>query len=371
VSSIVLVSATLTCGGAERQLAGMANYWAATGAQVRLVTWSGPEVPDFFALDPRVRRERFGVGAVARRWHAPLTFYRRIRALRQLLRAVRPDAVISFITVTNVLTLLASVGLGLKVAVSDRAHPATDVTVTRAWALMRRVLYRFAHVVVAQTSAAADWTLRACGKRAVVIPNALRELAPRTAPREPLVLAIGRLDPQKGFDLLLRAFAAIAARFPQWRIAILGEGPELESLRELRTRLGLEPRVSFEGNDDDIEAWMARAALVVQPSRYEGFPNVLLESMAMGAAVISADCIAGPADLIADGVNGRLVPVEQVDALAAAMADLMSQPDTRERLGAEARKVRETYRSDRIMARWSQALNLDIAAADRAGQVMA
>ena len=100
-------------------------------------------------------------------------------------------------------------------------------------------------------------------------------------------------------------------------------GPERERLQQLSEELGLRERVRLLGEIPDVEAWLARAGLVVQPSRFEGFPNAVLEAMALGAAVISADCPAGPAELIRDGLNGRLVPVEDVPALAQAMRELM------------------------------------------------
>jgi glycosyltransferase involved in cell wall biosynthesis len=97
---------------------------------------------------------------------------------------------------------------------------------------------------------------------------------------------------------------------------------------------------------------MARAGLVVQPSRFEGFPNVVLEAMGLGAAVISADCPAGPRDLIVDGINGRLVPVEDIDALCTVMRALMADAAARERLGGQARKVRDIYSQEKIMSKW-------------------
>ncbi|HVO48294.1 MAG TPA: glycosyltransferase, partial [Steroidobacteraceae bacterium] len=161
---------------------------------------------------------------------------------------------------------------------------------------------------------------------------------------------------EKGFDVLLRAFAGIAAQFPQWRVGILGEGVERESLRRLSEELQLAARVEFAGEVREVETWMARAGLLVHPSRREGFPNVVLEAMGMGMAVISADCRAGPAELIENRVNGRLVPVDDVQALSRAMTELMSNPAERERLGGEARKVRERFAPERIMARWEACL---------------
>jgi GalNAc-alpha-(1->4)-GalNAc-alpha-(1->3)-diNAcBac-PP-undecaprenol alpha-1,4-N-acetyl-D-galactosaminyltransferase len=106
----------------------------------------------------------------------------------------------------------------------------------------------------------------------------------------------------------------------------------------------------------DIESWMSRASLVVQPSRFEGFPNVVLEAMGMGAAVICADCRSGPAEIISDGVNGRLVPVEDVATLTEVMSELMRQPEERARLGNEAKKVRQAFRQDLVMTHWEHCL---------------
>jgi len=105
---------------------------------------------------------------------------------------------------------------------------------------------------------------------------------------------------------------------------------------------------------DDVESWLARAGLVVQPSRYEGFPNVVLEAMGMGAAVVATDCAWGPGDMIQDGVNGRLVPTDDVNALAIVMRELIQDPDVRAALGAEAKKVRHKFAQGVVMSQWER-----------------
>lgn len=124
----------------------------------------------------------------------------------------------------------------------------------------------------------------------------------------------------------------------------------------LRRELLLDDRVQFVGQTPDVVSWMAHAGLVVQPSRFEGFPNVVLESMGLGAAVISADCPSGPSELIEDGVNGRLVAVDDVEALAAAMAELIADAGERERLGRAAYAVRERYKQNVVMELWDACL---------------
>ena len=338
-------------------MADMANYWAKNGFDVALATWSGPEVADFFPLDPAVRRAWLNVTLPAASLLGQMRAgYRRIQRLRGLLKEMRPDAVLSFIHTSNVLAILATLGLGVRVVVSERSQPAADPTISRAWRFLRYLLYRRPDAVVAQTADAARWIAENCGVEAIVIPNALRPLPPTEIARQPLVLAIGRLSRLKGFDLLLQAFAGIAPRFRDWSLAVVGDGEELENLLRLRDELKITDRVEFIGQSREIESWMSRAALVVQPSRLEGFPNAVLESMGMGAAVIAADCRSGPAELIVDGVNGRLIPVEDVGTLERVMAELMSRPSLRESLGREAATVRQRYSQDVIMAKWEACL---------------
>lgn len=354
---ILLVTGSLECGGAERVLADMANYWAEKRVDVTFATWSGPEVHDFFPLDRAVRRAWLDVplvrNTVLRQLHAS---FRRVRKLRRLIRNSRPDAVLSFIHTSNVLSILASIGLRTRIVVSERMQPAVDPSLSVPWKLMRRLVYRLSDAAVAQSREAACWIGEYCGKHAIVIPNHLRSLPLPGTTRRALVLAVGRLEYQKGFDLLLRAFAAIAAEFPEWQVAIAGEGRQRDSLVRLRDELGLGRRVEFAGQLADIENWMSTAGLIVQPSRFEGFPNVILEAMGMGAPVIAADCRSGPAEMIEDGINGRLVAVDDVAALSGAMAELMSQPAIREKLGREAAKVRERFSQAAIMAKWESCL---------------
>jgi GalNAc-alpha-(1->4)-GalNAc-alpha-(1->3)-diNAcBac-PP-undecaprenol alpha-1,4-N-acetyl-D-galactosaminyltransferase len=355
--TVLLVIGTLQAGGAERQIADMANFWAVRARKVILVTWSGPEVADFYPLDERVLRVKLATQTP----HALRKLViggnlHRIARLRRLLTAARPDVVLSFVTESNLLTILSAVGLNLHVVVSERVQPALHTALPWTWRVLRRILYRWADAVVAQTEDAAKWLNRNCRIQVTVIPNALRDLPTPTGARRTLVVAVGRLTHQKGFDILLRAFARVAPNFHEWKLAIVGEGEERENLTRLRGELLLDNQVEFVGRTSDVINWMSDAGLIVQPSRFEGFPNVVLEGMALGAAVISADCPSGPSDMIEDGINGRLVPVDEVERLADVMSELISTPSERARLGRAATGVRERYRQDVVMAQWEACL---------------
>lgn len=356
-ANIVLVTGSLRCGGAERVLSDMANYWAERNWQVTFATWSGPEVADFYAINPSVRRVWLDVDSPNNSSLAKLRSHsRRIRKLRNLLSDSNPDAVLSFIDWSNVLTIIAASRLRTRVVVSERIHAAYNIDLSWPWKRLRKFLYSRANAVVAQTDDAARWLRKTCSAKVCAIPNPLRNLPELAAEREMLILAVGRLNGQKGFDLLLRAFAGICCDFEGWSVVIAGAGPEESNLLRLRDQLKLNDRVQFVAPVQDIESLMSRAGLVVQPSRFEGFPNVILEAMGMGAPVISANCPSGPAEIIQDGINGRLVPVGDFLALAEAMKDLMSQPELRARLGKEALKVRQQFRQESIMELWEECL---------------
>lgn len=353
---LVFIVGSLQAGGAERQLSELANYWSVRGAQVTLATWNGPEVGDFYALDRGVERVHLGVRGSRARLLSLIAILAGIVRLRRLIRASRPHAVLSFIDVSNVCCILAAAGLGVRVVVAERTHPALRRSMSRPWRLLRRLSYRHADLVVAQTQDAAGWLERNCRARVRVIPNALRELPSLESRREPLIVAVGRLTEEKGFDLLLRAFALLQRQFPEWRVCIVGEGVERNALVRLSEELELTQRVEFVGEVREVDGWLARASLLVHPSRREGFPNAVLEAMGMGVAVICANCRAGPSELIEDGINGRLVPVDDVGALARAMSELMASPDSRDALGRAARMVRQRFGQEQIMEGWRACL---------------
>jgi glycosyltransferase involved in cell wall biosynthesis len=364
---IFFVADNLEGGGAERVIADMANYWAKNGWKVTIATLTGTTDQDAYALAPSVRRvllDMYGPGKTRMG-----KIYRRVGhvfRLRSELRRYAPDAVISFIHKTNMVTILASFALGLKVIVSERGSPhqksgndqvRSEIPLAWYWRALRRLLYRRASLVTALNEDTAEWLEKECRVDIMVIPVALRDMPDLDVEREPIILAVGRLHPVKGFDLLIDAYAKISARFPSWRVIIIGEGPDESTLKSLCSDLGVSDRVEFLGWVRDVETWMARAGLVVLPSRSEAFGNAILESLAMGAPVISSRC-SGPLSMIEDGVNGKLVPVDDSVALKNAMEELLANPGIRECLGSEALNIRRRYEQELIMSIWESELQM-------------
>lgn len=354
---LVFTIASLGAGGAERMLTELAAHFAQRGHEVVVATFCTPDAVDFYTLPSAVRRVHMGNPAPSRSALGKLAAnLERIRCLRRLLKAECPDSVLSFMDTMNVTTILAAAGLRMRVVVAERSDPASNMMVPKMWRIGRRLTYRFADLVTAQTKGAADWLRAHCGGNVCVIPNALRELPPPTVPRETLVLSVGRLDANKGFDVVVDAFARVHQRFPAWRLAIVGDGPLRDTLAAQARLSGIESKVQWVGTTRQIEGWYARAGMLVQGSRLEGFPNVLLEGMGMGLAVVSTDCRSGPADLVQSGANGVLVPVDDASAMAEAMARLMGNESECQRLGGMALEVRHRYAPQVVLPLWEKAL---------------
>jgi GalNAc-alpha-(1->4)-GalNAc-alpha-(1->3)-diNAcBac-PP-undecaprenol alpha-1,4-N-acetyl-D-galactosaminyltransferase len=262
----------------------------------------------------------------------------------------------------NVLTLLACRPLNLDVVVSERIDPRRQ-PIGRAWGWLRRRVYPSARALVVQTERVRRQMAPLMrGRPTYVVPNAV--WSPETESR-PLqtgsnhartIVAMGRLSGQKGFDLLIDAFAQIAPRHPDWSLRIVGEGPQRGNLEKQVKACDLEGRISLTGWEPQPAAALATAGLFVLSSRFEGFPNALLEAMACGLPVVSFDCETGPAEIIRDGVDGVLVPPEDVDRLAGTIDRLIGDESLRRRLGQAATHVIERFSVERYFGLWEAIL---------------
>ncbi|WP_435835384.1 glycosyltransferase, partial [Streptomyces avermitilis] len=168
-------------------------------------------------------------------------------------------------------------------------------------------------------------------------------------PTAKVIAAAGRLVPGKRYDVLLEAFCAVAAKAPDWELRIYGGGAEKERLQGLIDGLGLGGRARLMGVRTPIEAEFARASLVVSASDAESFGMTLVEAMRCGVPVVSTDCPLGPAEIITDRVDGRLVPVRDARALADAMLDLVLDDELRRSMGAAARASAHRYDPEPIV----------------------
>ncbi|NTV73600.1 MAG: glycosyltransferase family 4 protein [Holophaga sp.] len=361
----------LADGGAARVAVNLARAWSDRGRQVTILTSDKGECPPFYELDSRVRHLPMGLQYNSRN---PLEafFFNifRVLRLRSVLKRVRPDVVISFLDRNNILCLLATCCLRrMPVVVSERTDPGAR-SIGLTWERLRHLVYPWADCVVVQSEHALAYFPPAVRAKGWVIPNPVILPPPGPAPSPErgsrrLVVTLGRLNRVKGHDLLIEAFAQLSDAFPDWDVAIYGEGPERTALEQDIRQRGLEDRIFLRGATEQVGSTLRQADLFVFPSRAEGFPNALAEAMACGLPVVSFNCHSGPAELIEDGRNGVLVPPLDVPAMARAMARLMASPEERAALGEAATDVLTRFSELRVLEQWESAIQSAVQANGR------
>ncbi len=194
--------------------------------------------------------------------------------------------------------------------------------------------------------------------RVVRLPNAVPELGGGIAALDaPVIVAAGRLVAQKGFDLLIDAFAPVATRHPDWQVRIYGGGQDKAKLERQISARGLGEQVRLMGSTRELGAALAQGSLFVLSSRWEGFGLVIVEAMSRGLPVVSFDCPRGPSDIITHERDGVLVPEQDTAALGAAIERLIEDPAARQAMGAAALERSRDYDADAIAARWAALLD--------------
>lgn len=347
---IACVIHSLDGGGAERVMAGLASRLADRSHSVTLITLDDGK-HDRHEVDSRVSRHSINVLSTPEN---TVSIWSRTRRLRSTIAAGKFDVVLSFCDATNWLTLLATTGLSVPVVVSERSDPKHQ-SLGRAREFFRRRLYPKAYRVVC-LSEDVEATLQSQTRcHTLVIPSAIEvpkefhstveqrtERDADTGEETCRLVAVGRLEHEKGFDRLIRCLSELPNDAPNWELTIHGEGSEHGHLEKLARELKVDSRVNLPGWTRPIWPVYQSADWFVLPSRYEGFPSALLEAMACSTAVLTVDAGGAVREIIDHGRNGWLVTNDDA-ALRAGLLHCMASPKLRERLAAQAGEVTGRY----------------------------
>lgn len=360
--SLALFIGSIGGGGAQRILCLLANTWAEAGHAVT-VYHNDPALERFpFPQSELVTMRRLPLRQPAKsRLMARVGLVKDILLLRKTLLAAAPDhdVVLSFLPQANVMALLACLGTRLPVVITELCHPEHDV-IGKRWELLRTLTYPLASAFVVQTTDIRNWFARRNKLSPTIIPNPVPDTEARWEPgrdgERKVIVAAARLTYQKNLTSLAEAFARLARKHPAWDLDIYGVGEEQEQLEAIIRENDLEGRLRLAGWTSNLGRTLAEAEMFVLSSRFEGMPMALTEAMAVGVPCISTDCPSGPADYIRNGENGLLVPVEDIDALASAMDQLMSDPALRIRLGENGRGIVDRFSLRAILPLWNGCL---------------
>ena len=345
---LLFVNSSLTGGGSERAMTLVANQMAAMGHDVTMLLVRDKERT--YEVSPSVEVIQLTYASTNKLLILP----KRLRAIRGIVKKRQPDCVVSFMWDINVMTLASMIGMDVRKVVSERTFPKSGER-SRFGTILSHLFYRGADAIVFQTSDVMSCfpvSLRAKGH---VIPNIVQEPAvkPFAGVRSKHIVSVGRLTAQKNFTMLISAFAQFSQTHPDYMLDIFGKGGQRAFLGELAHNLGVADKVNFAGYVSNVAERINDASIFVLSSNYEGISNAMAEAMALGLPTVCTDCPVGGAKLmINDGVNGMLVPVGNVEALAEAMSKIADDEVFAKSISGRAKEVVNRFSAEKIGLMW-------------------
>lgn len=355
---------SLGVGGAERVTCHIANHWLESGHEVTIIT-NRPSPDTVYFLNSSVNTLCLNVyGSRELGIQRVYDNLRRCYKLRKVLQKMKIVSAVSMGSTASVTLALAGLGIKTKTIGSERNFPPRKLD-GRHWGFLRKHVYRFLDTVVVQSNKTETWIRKNTNARSIcVIPNPvifpLASLPPIKEPRITkdikLLIGVGSLHEQKQFDHLIRAFGAIVKTQPGWMLAIIGEGNLRLRLESQIEEMQLSHKICLPGKVGNISDWYDRADLFALTSKYEGFPNVLLEAMSHGIPSVCYNCDTGPSDIVTDGMNGILVTPNNEKLLIKSLSLLMSNHILRKEMGKAALQVRARFSKSEVFNLWDRVI---------------
>lgn len=350
--SIFFVTNALSGGGAERVMSILADYLIKQDYKINFILLNGDEI--VYDFNPKIN-------IIIRQNIKDRDTIEQIKYLHNIMKNNKGALFVSFFTHQNLYTILAAIGTGIKVLVSERNNPANSFTqkVQKFGDPVRNLLYRsnLCKKIVFQTDGARDYFNSYISKKSVVIPNPLKNGLPEpyTKIRKKTVVAVGRFNPQKNYRLLIDAFDKFSKLHPDYKLEIYGDGALRGTMEKYIAKLGLNDKIELCGFCKDVHQRILDAGMYVMSSDFEGLSNAMLEAMALGLPVICTDHPPGGARAyIKSYENGILTPVRDVDAMADAMCYMAENPQKAREMGIKASSVRQELSSDNICKQWKK-----------------
>ena len=287
-------------------------------------------------------------------WQALKLNYGFYQSVKGILKSEDIDVCIGFMTTANIITILAAKTLGKRVIISERIDPIYS-KVSLIWRQLKRWIYPKSDYMVVQTEPIKKYYSRFISEnKLVILPNPLStDLTSKERRAEKIentVLNVGRLTQQKGQDILIKAFAKVNPE--NWKLIIVGEGPNREVYQNLITNLQMEKKIFLKGKSKNISDYYNTARIFAFTSNFEGFPNALIEAMHMGLACISTNCPTGPSELIKNGENGFLIPVKNQEELENKLDVLFNNNEIIENFSTAAKESVQKFKVENVIKSW-------------------
>lgn len=330
----MIINNGLGCGGIQKASSSMANSFSDRGYDVVVVSLYKQDV--FFNINSNINFEEPNFNRSCRY----LYVFKLIYFIRKTVIKYKPDTILAYGEWTNSFVVLATIFLGIPIYLSDRMSP--QLNLGKFQFVLKKIFYRLASGVIVQTELSKkNMRNYVPESKIAVIPNPVTPINKMSIDSQNVIVSVGRLSKEKGFNYLIEAFSRLNGN--HWNLIIVGDGDEKNNLLSLVGKLDLCDRVKFVGAQSDLSYFLSVSKIFVLPSLSEGFPNALLEAMSVPLPCISSDCVAGPSDIIDNGVNGLLVEPGDASSLYEALNKLISDDKLRRYLSHNAFYVREKY----------------------------
>ena len=344
-------------GGAERVFVNLADFFRSEGYQVTMVTQYQYPAREESVLPPGIKRVLSDLNEAELSNSRLVNFYRRVRKLHRIWKTEQPDLVLSCVGKNNFMAIVTTMFTKTRPVVSVVGEAREEYPNRRMYVLAN-LLFPHAAGIVLQTERSRYFFNKKIQRRAVILPNSLNPdfMKPRyEGERDKRIVAVGRLDANKNHEMMIRAFAALSNKYPDYTLTIYGEGELHKFLEDLASQLDISERVFLPGIIPDVAKQIEHAALFLLTSYSEGVSNALIEALASGLPVISTDVPSGgTVELITDGINGLIIPTGDRQALEKAMDKLLGDPQYAERLGSEAVKIQKRLAPERVNRLWQR-----------------
>lgn len=353
IKSVIFVSGSLADGGAEKVMSILASSCAELGADVTLVVLRPKKI--VYSVSNKVK-------IIQLKYTGRLAALKRIIKLHKVMKESDAEVAIPFLPIVSLYTLIANIGVGKKLIMSERADPRATLSKLHwkdkiANFLMRKCgFYSFANWMVFQTPDAKSFYSEKIRKKSSIIPNPLDigNLPVRfDGEREKRIVAAGRFSEEKNFGLLIDGFAEFHKYFPEYSLTIYGEGALREAYEEQVRQLCLEEYVSFPGFSSNLPKEINKAAIYISTSNHEGISNSMLEALGMGVPTIVTDCPVGGARMfVKNDENGVLIPMDDKNKLVQSMIKIVENKSYARKLSLGAVKTRENLDMKKISKEW-------------------
>lgn len=357
---IAFVIESMGGGGTQQVLKSISTHFLERGVQQTLITFKDPS-HDIVRLDPEVQRITIKMSRFASTIVAPIiNNIGRIYSLRRAISKSEATIIISFLSTTNILVLIATLGMRKRIVVSERNDPYRQ-KLKNVWNWLRRIFYPLADSVVCNSQTAVNFFSKWKGTNNVIlIENAVRQLEVREEVFLPkkYFLFVGRLHEQKRADILIKAFSQ--SNLKEYELLILGDGPLKDELKSLADSLSVKKNIKFLGHLTELSAYYSKAHAFVMCSDYEGSPNALWEALSLGAPCIVTDSIEEAVCHLIDGESGLIVKSQNICSLANALTYVAKNKEVRDRLKKNGPRVIEKFSHDNVNKKWDRLIFGDV-----------